>query len=110
MNGQKIELIESFIGYTNKSEIISFTPNPKLIMSGDYNGGINLWDLEKRKLIKTIDAHINPINNITFHQKKDIFLSCSQDSTIKLWSFYSNKMLDSLKIATNCVVPLILMV
>ena len=49
--GQKIELIESFIGYTEKSEIISFTPNPKLIMSGDYAGGINLWDLEKQKLI-----------------------------------------------------------
>ena len=98
INAQKIELIESFIGYTIKSEIISFTPNPKLIMSGDYQGGINLWDLEKQKLIKKIDAHTNSINNITFHQKKDIFLSCSKDSTIKLWSFYSNKMLDSLKI------------
>ena len=42
--GQKIELIESFIGYTNKSEIISFTPNSQLIMSGDYSGNINLWD------------------------------------------------------------------
>ena len=49
-NGQKMELIESFIGYTHKSEIISFTPNPKLIMSGDYSGSVNLWDLEKQKL------------------------------------------------------------
>ena len=45
-----MELIESFIGYTHKSEIISFTPNPKLIMSGDYTGSVNLWDLEKQKL------------------------------------------------------------
>lgn len=95
---QKIELIESFIGYTEKSEIISFTPNPKLIMSGDYNGGVNLWDLEKQKLIKTILAHTKPINNIAFHEKKKTFLTCSNDSTVKLWSFYSNRLLDSIKI------------
>ena len=72
IQAQKIELIESFIGYTQKSEIISFTPNPKLIMSGNYNGGVNLWDLEKQKLIKTINAHTEPINNIAFH-KNDCF-------------------------------------
>ena len=95
---QKIELIESFIGYTQKSEIISFTPNPQLIMSGDYSGGLNLWDLKKQKLIKKIKAHQHSINNITFHSKKNIFLTCSNDSTIKLWSLHSNRMLDSLKI------------
>ena len=98
LNAQKIELIESFIGYTHKSEIISFTPNPKLIMSGDYKGNVNLWDLEEQKLLRTIYAHTKPINNITFHDKKNQFLTCSQDSTIKLWSFYSNRMLDSVKI------------
>ena len=96
--GQKIELIESFIGYTNKSEIISFTPNPQLIMSGDYNGNINLWDLKKHKLIKTIPSHSAIINSIVFHNRKNTFLTCSKDSTIKLWSLHSNRMLDSLKI------------
>ena len=95
---QKIELIESFIGYTNKSEIISFTPNSQLIMSGDYSGNINLWDLKKQKLIKTIQSHDNIITSITFHNKKNNFLTCSEDSTIKLWSLYSNRQLDSLKI------------
>ncbi|MAZ55612.1 MAG: hypothetical protein CMP54_01240 [Flavobacteriales bacterium] len=98
LNAQKIELIESFIGYTEKSEIISFTPNPKLIMSGDYKGNVNLWDLNEQKLLRTIYAHTKPINSIAFHKKKNQFLTCSQDSTIKLWSFYSNKMLDSIKI------------
>ena len=67
-------------------------------MSGDYAGNINLWDLEKQKLIKTINAHTEPINNIAFHSKKDRFLTCSRDSTVKLWSFYSNRMIDSIKL------------
>ncbi len=98
VNGQKIELVESFIGYTNKSEIISFTPNPKLIMSGNYLGGINLWNLEKQTLIKTIDAHTKPITNITFHNKRNIFLTCSEDSTVKIWNLHSNRIIDSLKL------------
>ena len=98
LKGQKIELIESFIGYTNKSEIISFTPNPQLIMSGDYNGNLNLWDLKKHKLIKTIPSHQGIITSIVFHKRKNTFLTCSEDSTIKLWSLYSNRLLDSLKI------------
>ena len=99
LHAQKIELIESFIGYTQKSEIISFTPNPELIMSGNYTGGLNLWDLEKQELIKTIHAHSKPINNITFHEKKKLFLTCSNDSTVKLWSFYSNRLIDSIKVS-----------
>ena len=98
LNGQKIELVESFIGYTNKSEIISFTKNPKLIMSGNYQGGINLWNLEKQSLLKKINAHTAPISHITFHDSKNTFLSASKDSTIKLWSFYSHRLIDSIKI------------
>ena len=67
-------------------------------MSGNYSGGVNLWDLKKQKLIKTINAHSLPINNISFHNKKDQFLTCSKDSTIKMWSFYSNRLIDSIKI------------
>ena len=90
-SAQKIELIESFIGYTQKSEIISFTPNPSLIVSGDFSGNLNLWDLEKHKLIKTISAHEEPINHIDFNDRKKTFLTCSNDSTVKLWSLYTNR-------------------
>ena len=99
-SAQKIELIESFIGYQKKSEIISFTPNPKIIMSGDFQGNINLWDLEQQKLIKTISAHNRKINDIDFDRSNRIFITCSQDSSVKVWSFYSNKLLESFKISS----------
>ena len=31
---------------------------------------VDIWDLEKQKLIRTINAHTKPIQNITFHDKK----------------------------------------
>ena len=51
---QNIELIESFIGYQEDSEIISFTPNNRIILSGDYNGKLNLWDLNFKQLLRLL--------------------------------------------------------
>ena len=96
--GQRIELIESFIGYQEDSEIITFTPNSRILFSGDYNGNINLWDLERQMLIQTIQAHRSSINSIKFSQKGTLFTTCSNDSVVKVWHFNSNKLIDSIKI------------
>ncbi len=95
---QSIELIESFIGYQEDSEIISFTPNNRIILSGDYQGNINLWDLKYQTLIKTIKAHQLPINSIKFSENGKRFTTCSNDSSVKVWDFNSGKLIDSVKI------------
>ena len=95
---QTFEIIESFIGYKQDSEIITFTPNSQILFSGDYTGNINLWDLEKQMLIKTIPAHQSSINSIKFSKKGNLFTTCSNDSIVKVWSFNSNKLMDSVKI------------
>ena len=97
---QNIELIESFIGYQEDSEIISFTPNNRIILSGDYNGNINLWDLKFQTLIKTIEAHKKPIKNIKFSENGKKFATCSLDSCVKIWDFNSGEIIDSVKLKT----------
>tara|TARA_Y100001968_G_C19383430_1_gene731532 strand:+ start:312 stop:1622 length:1311 start_codon:yes stop_codon:yes gene_type:complete len=98
---QRLEIIESFIGYQEDSEIITFTPNNQILFSGDYTGNINLWDLEKQMLIKTIQAHNSTINSIKFSEKGNLFTTCSNDSIVKIWHFNSNKLIDSTK--TNSI-------
>ena len=94
---QRLEIIESFIGYQEDSEIITFTPNNRILFSGDYTGNINLWDLEKQMLIKTVHAHRSSINSIKFSKQGTLFTTCSNDSLIKVWHFNSNKLIDSIK-------------
>ena len=96
--GQRLELIESFIGYQEDSEIITFTPNKQILFSGDYSGNINLWDLEKQMLIQTINAHSSSINSIKFSNKGNLFTTCSNDSIVKVWHFNSNRLIDEIKI------------
>ena len=70
--GQRLELIESFIGYQEDSEIITFTPNKQILFSGDYSGNINLWDLEKQMLIQTINAHSSSINRYKIFKQGEL--------------------------------------
>ena len=95
---QNIELIESFIGYQEDSEIISFTPNNRIILSGDYSGKLNLWDLKHQTIIKSINAHSMPINSIKFSENGKKFTTCSPDSCVKIWDFNSGRLIDSIKI------------
>lgn len=95
---QNIELIESFIGYQEDSEIISFTPNNRIILSGNYSGKLNLWDLKHQTIIKSINAHSMPINSIKFSENGKKFTTCSPDSCVKIWDFNSGRLIDSIKI------------
>ena len=95
---QNIELIESFIGYQEDSEIISFSPNNRIILSGDYSGKLNLWDLKHQTIIKSINAHSRPINSIKFSENGKKFTTCSSDSCVKIWDFNSGRLIDSIKI------------
>ena len=87
-NAQGVELIKSFIGNSEKSEIISFTPQDEILLSGDYSGYLNYWDVPNQALISSIKAHFGKINRIEFSETGEQFLTFStDDKKVKIWSF-----------------------
>ena len=85
---QGVELVKSFIGNSQKSEIISFTPQDEILLSGDFSGYINYWDIPNQALISSIKAHNGKINRIEFSQNGEYFLTFSEeDKHVKVWSF-----------------------
>jgi len=87
-NAQGVELIKSFVGNSEKSEIISFTPQDEILLSGDYSGYINYWDVPNQALISSIKAHFGKINRIEFSKTGEQFLTFStDDKKVKIWSF-----------------------
>ena len=87
-NAQGVELIKSFVGNSEKSEIISFTPQDEILLSGDYSGYINYWDVPNQALISSIKAHFGKINRIEFSETGAQFLTFStDDKKVKIWSF-----------------------
>jgi len=88
-HGQGVELLRSFVGYNEKSEIISFTPEDEILLSGDFSGYINYWDVPNRSLISSIKAHQGKIKRIEFSINGEKFLTFSEDKHLKIWNFSS---------------------
>ena len=87
---QEVELIKSFVGNSQKSEIITFTPQDEILLSGDFSGYINYWDIPNQALINSIKAHLGRINRIEFSENGEYFLTFSSDDRkVKIWNFYS---------------------
>ena len=87
-NAQEVELIKSFVGNSQKSEIITFTPLDEILLSGDFSGYINYWDIPNQALISSIKAHFGKINRIEFSENGEYFLTFSNDDKkVKIWSF-----------------------
>ena len=85
---QEVELIKSFVGNSQKSEIITFTPQDEILLSGDFSGYINYWDIPNQALITSIKAHFGKINRIEFSENGEYFLTfSSDDKKVKIWSF-----------------------
>lgn len=58
------------------------------MLSGDFSGYINYWDVPNEALISSIKAHHGKINRIEFSQNGEYFLTFStEDKTVKIWSF-----------------------
>ena len=58
------------------------------MLSGDFSGYINYWDIPNEALISSIKAHHGKINRIEFSQNGEYFLTFStEDKKVKIWSF-----------------------
>lgn len=96
IHAQNFELIKSFVGNTEKSEIISFTPNKELLLSGDFAGYLNYWFVPKQELISSKKSHNGKINRINFSENGNLFLTfSSEDNNVKVWNFKSQNVIST---------------
>ena len=75
---------------------VAFSPDGKILATGDTHGEIRLWQITDRKAILTLQAHINGINSIAFSPNGQIIASGSYDRTVKLWDIHTGQCLNTL--------------
>ncbi len=97
---QNFELIRSFVGHHNASEIISFTPDPTKLLSGNNEGALQLWDTEKQELLHEYEAHTSKIQNIEFNDFGNGFITYGRDAKVIIWSYPAMRQIRSYKIPT----------
>ncbi|KAM0687351.1 hypothetical protein COBT_001412 [Conglomerata obtusa] len=87
-NGKRVELVTSKKSKTLAkfaNEITELTANNEIVIAGDQNGNIKLFNY-KKAILGHFDEHVAKINGIKIIGKTQ-FVSCGNDMTVKIFDF-----------------------
>jgi len=73
-------------GHTGEifTEIV-FSPDGKTLVSGDCDGIIHLWNIEKEEEIAVLRGHTASVSSLAFSPDGKTIASASRDGTVRLW-------------------------
>ena len=63
---------------------VAFSPSGTTVASGT-SAGIELWDVESRTNIATLEGHTGRVSSVSFSLDGAMLASGSDDGTVKLW-------------------------
>ncbi|MBD2341930.1 NACHT domain-containing protein [Calothrix sp. FACHB-156] len=102
-NLQKIKLANAAIERSVFTDIlttifsVAFSPNGKIIATGDANGEIRLWQIDDGQQILICKGHTGFVRSVAFSPDGQILASGSVDKTVKLWSISDGKCIKTLQ-------------
>jgi WD40 repeat protein len=87
---QKPELVVQ-TGHSNTVYAIAFSPDGKLLASGDYSSAIKIWEVGTGRELRTLTGHAEAISALAFSRDGKTLASGSVDYTIKLWDLVTGR-------------------
>ncbi len=82
---------------------VIFSPDGKLLATGDSDGVVRLWEASSGREILTCKGHTNIVESVAFSPDGEILASGSYDKTIKLWDIKTGECLKVLHGHTESV-------
>lgn len=61
------------------------------LVSGSQNGQVRVWDLNRRKLVASLDSHVSDVQGLDYSPEQHAIVSGSRDKTIIWWDVRSWK-------------------
>jgi WD40 repeat protein len=89
----KSVFVETFGGIFS----VAFSPNGKLLATGDTNGEIRLYEVGNSQQLMTCKGHTGWVWSVTFSPDGQVLASGSNDQTIKLWDISNGQCFKTLE-------------
>lgn len=74
-----------FSAHSLSANIVKYSPDGNLILSGGRDAHLKIWDSKSYMLIKDIPAHNFAVYDIAFSPDAKLFATASRDKTLKIW-------------------------
>jgi WD40 repeat protein len=76
---------------------VAFSPDGKLLASGDRVGAVHLWRVADGKLVQTLLGHSEWVRTVAFSPDGRLLASGSFDKTARIWQLANGELLHTLK-------------
>ncbi|MEP0912352.1 NB-ARC domain-containing protein [Leptolyngbya sp. GB1-A1] len=87
VNFADADLTESVFSETlGPISAVEFSPDGKLLATGDAIGEVRLWQVENTKLCLILQGHEDWVRSVSFHPTKSLMVSGSGDYTLRIWN------------------------
>jgi WD40 repeat protein len=82
---------------------VAFSPDKKLLATGDAHSEIRIWQVLNGKQLLTLKGHSIWVRSVAFSPDGSTLASGSDDKTVKIWDVYTGQCLHSLEEHTSQV-------
>jgi WD40 repeat protein len=67
---------------------LAFSPDEKLLATGDAKGSVRFWDLSTGRVLRTFPAHEAAITSVMFSLNGKLLLTASLDHEARIWNLH----------------------
>eukprot|EP01112_Ceratiomyxa_fruticulosa_P011665 TRINITY_DN3187_c0_g1_i1.p1 TRINITY_DN3187_c0_g1~~TRINITY_DN3187_c0_g1_i1.p1 ORF type:complete len:479 (+),score=89.51 TRINITY_DN3187_c0_g1_i1:121-1557(+) len=84
--------ITRLTGHQQPINLLSFSPDGRLLASASFDKSLRLWDGTTGKFIATLRGHVGAVYQVCWSSDSRLLVSGSKDSTLKLWDVRTKKL------------------
>eukprot|EP00026_Physarum_polycephalum_P008053 Phypoly_transcript_08130.p1 GENE.Phypoly_transcript_08130~~Phypoly_transcript_08130.p1 ORF type:complete len:471 (+),score=19.98 Phypoly_transcript_08130:59-1471(+) len=79
-------------GHQQPINLISFSPDGRLVASASFDKSLKIWDGVTGKFKASLRGHVGAVYQVCWSSDSRMLVSGSKDSTVKLWDLATNKL------------------
>ncbi len=91
------EEVSVFKGSSSGTNCLVFSPDGQVLISGNYNGTIAIYNWRARKKILTLKRHLGKVHSVAISVDGKTIVSGSADHSIKVWDVPKGKSIATLE-------------